>query len=92
MIRGKGIFLHCSDGMRPRLEQKARDLGASLVDSPKQAEVIYVVGHSAAAEEIASYKQSGKTVMHVNQDLIDPDLMGKLLSGRIRVRDSGRDR
>lgn len=92
MIRGKKIYLHCQDGQRPALEQKSRNLGADLVESIEQADVIYVVGQSAGKEEIESFQQAGKIVILVNQDLINQDLMDKLLSGRIRVRKTDQER
>ncbi|MDE6852902.1 MAG: hypothetical protein K2J67_10555 [Lachnospiraceae bacterium] len=92
MIKGKKIYLHCQDGQRPALEQRSRNLGADLVESADQADVIYVVGKSANKEEIESYQQRGKMVMLVNQDLINQDLVDKLLSGRIRVRKTDQER
>ena len=92
MIRGKKIYLHCPDGQRSVLEQRCRDLGASLADTPQMAGVIYVVGQSATAEEIAFYEKLEKPILYVNEDLIDRDLVDKLLSGKIRLRDADRDR
>lgn len=92
MIKGKKIYLHCQDGQRAVLEQKSRNLGANLVGSVEQADVIYVVGQSAGREELELFQQTGKMVMLVNQDLINQDLMDKLLSGRIRVRKTDQER
>ena len=92
MVKGKKIYLYCQDGQRPALEQKIRNLGADPVGSAEQADAIYVVGQSAGQEELESFRQTGKMVMLVNQDLINQDLVDKLLSGRIRVKKTDQER
>ena len=92
MIRGKGIYLHCKDGQRAVLEQKSRNLGANPVGSIDQADVVYVVGETASREDLNSYQSLGKQIIFVNEDLINQDLVEKLLSGRIRVKDADRER
>lgn len=92
MIRGKKIYLHCQDGQRSVMEQKSRKLGADLAGSIEQADIIYVVGQSAGKEDLESFHMLGKQVVFVNEDLIDQDLVDKLLSGKIRVKDAARGR
>ncbi len=92
MIRGKGIYLFCHEGQRAALEQKSRGLGATPVSSLDQADVVYVVGNAAGQEDLESFRNLGKQVYFVDENLIDQDLVDKLLSGRIRVKDTARDR